>query len=121
MRSVLIVDDEIDICFLLSSLLKKKSFDITVVNTLEDGLKVLDTQQPTLIFLDNHLPDGKGVNNIDRFKEKSPNSKIIMITANDTTIERSVALKNGVDYFMGKPFNGKKVFTAMEEINVNVE
>lgn len=117
-KSVLIIDDEIDICFLLSSLLKKKSYEITVVNTLYEGLKVLDNQQPNLIFLDNMLPDGKGINNIDAFKEKAPNSKIIMISANDTTIDKSMAYKHGVDNFVGKPFNGKVIFEAIEQVKL---
>ena len=115
-RQVLIVDDELDICFLLGSMLKKKDYNITVVNTLNEGLKALETQHPALIFLDNHLPDGKGINNIDRFKELSPESKIIMISANDTQVDRNVAFRNGADNFIGKPFNGRVVFEAIENI-----
>ena len=116
-RKVLIVDDELDICFLLGSMLKKKDYEITVVNTLNEGLKVLETQHPALIFLDNHLPDGKGINNIDKFKEMSPDSKIIMISANDTQVDRNVAYRNGADNFIGKPFNGSIVFEAIDNVS----
>ena len=116
-RKVLIVDDELDICFLLGSMLKKKDYEITVVNTLNEGLKVLETQHPALIFLDNHLPDGKGINNIDKFKEMSPDSKIIMISANDTQVDRNVAYRNGADNFIGKPFNGRIVFEAIDNVS----
>ena len=84
----LIIDDEIDICFLLTAILKNADIESTYVNTLEAARNILDNQFPEIIFLDNHLPDGVGVDFISYIKKNKPDSKIVMITAYDTQKDR---------------------------------
>ena len=62
---VLIIDDETDICYLLSTLLKQKNLETEYVNTLSDAALALKKDTPEIIFLDNHLPDGLGMNFIE--------------------------------------------------------
>ena len=77
---VLIIDDEVDICYLLGSLLSKKQLQSKYVNSLKDAASMLENNEPEIIFLDNHLPDGLGVNFISYIKRFHPLSKIIIIT-----------------------------------------
>ncbi len=112
----LIIDDETDICYLLSRLLKKKNLDTMFVNSLSDANKVLKTDHPEIIFLDNHLPDGLGINYIPYIKEHYPTSKIIMITAHDSVDDRAKAFKNGADFFIGKPFTNDIINKAVEAV-----
>ena len=51
---VLIIDDEPDICFLLSNLLRQKKFETLIASTLADGMKMLKQSAPGLMFLDIH-------------------------------------------------------------------
>ena len=96
---ILIVDDEIDICYLLSGILKQKNYRTTFVNTLSDAQLMLKKETPSLVFLDNHLPDGLGIDFIEHIKKNYPAIKIVMITANDGSIDRQKAFEEGVDYF----------------------
>lgn len=66
---VLIIDDELDICFLLSSILRKLNFRTSYVTTLASATRVLSEKKPDIIFLDNHLPDGFGVDFIGQIKK----------------------------------------------------
>ncbi len=68
----LIVEDEIDICYLLKGILKKMNLETQYVNNLSEAKKALATERPYLLFIDNHLPDGLGVNFIKEVKEKDP-------------------------------------------------
>ena len=52
---VLIIDDETDICYLLSTLLKQKNLDAEYVNTLSDAALALKKETPEIIFLDNQI------------------------------------------------------------------
>ena len=52
-EKALIVDDEIDICYLLSGILKQKKLHTSYVNCLEDAKNVLKKETPSIIFLDN--------------------------------------------------------------------
>jgi two-component system, OmpR family, response regulator len=112
----LIIDDEEDICYLLGSLLRKRDVKSKHVNTLKDAANMLEVNDPHIIFLDNHLPDGMGVNFIGFIKRFHPAAKIVMITAFDTTSDKQKAFKEGVDYFMGKPFSKEKVNDIMEDL-----
>ena len=79
----LIVDDEMDVCFLLSNILKNKNFQTSCVNTISEARTALIKDIPSVVFLDNHLPDGFGINFIKEIRKITPQAKIVMITAHD--------------------------------------
>ncbi len=111
----LIVDDETDICYLLSSILKQRNIQAIFAGSLTEADKILDKEAaPPLIFLDNHLPDGMGMNYISKLKKNHPLSKIVMITAHDNISDREDALLEGVDFFIGKPFSRETVYKALD-------
>jgi two-component system OmpR family response regulator len=112
----LIVDDEVDVCYLLSVILKHKNLESSYVNTISEAKRVLLENNPCIIFLDNHLPDGFGVNFIEEIKDLYPDVKIVMITAHDTTTDRDRAYKNGADQFIGKPFTRDVIFKTLESL-----
>jgi len=113
---ILIVDDEIDICYLLSGILRQKNYRTTYVNTLSDTELLLKKEVFSVIFLDNHLPDGLGIDFISYIKKYYPHIKVIMITANDTPADRQKAVKEGVDYFMSKPFTRDMIYDVVDAL-----
>jgi len=112
----LIVDDEQDVCFLLSSILKNKRLQTNCVNSISEAKKLLAKENPSIIFLDNHLPDGFGINFIEEIKKLKPDVKIVMITAHDTKTDKEKAYLQGVDFFIGKPFTRENVFNVIETL-----
>lgn len=112
----LIVDDEVDICFLLSGILRQQEFRTSYVNTLSDARTALRADTPSVLFLDNHLPDGFGLDFIEYVKTNYPEIKIIMITAHDGIAERKRAVKEGADLFISKPFTRDIINTAITKI-----
>jgi len=111
----LIVDDETDICYLLSSILRQRNVQATFAGSLAEADKILERETaPPIIFLDNHLPDGMGMNYVSRLKKNHPLSKIVMITAHDNISDRENALLEGVDFFIGKPFLRETVYRALD-------
>lgn len=113
---VLIVDDEMDICYLLSGMLKQRNLRTGFVNSLSDAVVALHTETPSLVFLDNHLPDGVGLDFIPFVKKNYPEVKIIMITAHDGAAERKKAYEGGVDLFVAKPLNRKLINDAIDKL-----
>src|SRR3984957_15255100 len=114
---VLIVDDELDICYLLSGMLKQRNFITGFVNTLSDAVIALQNDTPSLLFLDNHLPDGFGLDFIPYIKKNYPEVKVVMITAHDGAAERNTAYKGGVDLFIAKPLNRKLINDAIDQLS----
>ena len=106
-KSVLIIDDEIDICLLLKNFLRKKSEKVLCSLTLNDGFSKFKELKPDLLILDHNLPDGHGIENIRNFKNQNSSLYIIVISA--MSYLRNTALENGADYFMEKPISFKKL------------
>ena len=115
-NKVLIVDDELDICYLLSGMLKQRNLMTGFVNTLSDAVIALQTDTPSILFLDNHLPDGFGLDFIPYIKKNYPEVKVIMITAHDGAVERKQAYEGGVDLFVAKPLNRKLINDAIDKL-----
>ena len=120
-KHVLIVDDEADICLLLSGLLRRLGYQPTCAHYLEEGRQCLSRQHFDAIFLDLNLPDGIGFDLLPIIKtgfsvKDSP--KVVMISAFDGMAERKRATDQGADYFMGKPFTRKTVEQALASIQL---
>lgn len=112
-KQILIIDDELDICFLLKNLLGSHNFTTVSVNSINAANKALQSLQPDVVFLDNHLPDGLGINYLETLKTKIPQAKIIMITAHDSPAERALAIELGASAFIGKPFNRESIYNSV--------
>ena len=107
---VLVVDDEEDICFLIKSTLTKvKDVKIETAFSLQKAAEKIDEFKPNIVFLDNHLGDGMGVDFIPTLKLQCKNCKIVMVSAYDTAVDKMKALKNGADAFVSKPFTRKSI------------
>ena len=117
-RRVLIVDDEADICLLLSGLLRRLGYQPTCAHFIEEGRQCLSTQHFDAVFLDLNLPDGLGFDLLSLIRKEPNNTKIIMISAFDGQAERRRATEQGADYFIGKPFTRLSVETALQTIQV---
>lgn len=114
--TVLIVDDEPDICFLLGNMLKQKKFRPVIANTLTDGLNKLKQFSPSLLFLDIHLPDGSGLDIIRGAKKDFPALKIIMMSAYDGPKEQSKAMEEGADIFISKPLSRDLISRSVDRV-----
>ena len=107
-----VIDDEMDICILLGMILKKQGITTVLAYDLTDGLQKIISEQPMVIFLDNNLPDGQGIDQIAIFKEQVPNAKLFMISAMEGLSERAIAL--GADGFIEKPLNMEKILELIK-------
>lgn len=82
-RSVLIIDDEVDLCIVISSFLSKKNYKVSCAHSLAEGLNKLDMVHPDVLLLDNNLPDGLGWAEAEKIHQKYPDMRITLFSAND--------------------------------------
>ena len=108
-KKVLIVEDEGDMCLLLNILLNGKEMELDHVKNLTAAGEYLESEQPSVIILDNKLPDGFGVDYISYIKKNYPDIRIIMISGFDGSV-KDVALENGADAYLSKPFKKDQIF-----------
>mgnify|MGYP000692800852 CR=1 FL=1 len=114
---VVIIDDEPDICFLLANILKKKKYSVDWAHNLKDGLDLLIKNKPFLVFQDINLPDGSGLDFIQKIKMLQDAPKIALISAYDSDQERNRANEEGVDVFISKPFARETIDKALDSLN----
>lgn len=101
-RSLLIVDDEEDVCLLLKRSFKREFKTVESANLLEEAVQVAERLRPDILLLDNNLPDGLGLDFVAKFKSINPKMYVILFSAMDLHREAIVA---GADIFLGKPLN----------------
>lgn len=110
-HSALIIDDDIDLCFMLGEVLKGKNMDVFLANSLSDAKKEITREIPTIIVLDNTLPDGWGSEFIPYLKINCPETKIFLITGDYESSEEDFP---GVTQFIHKPFTLSKFRSVIE-------
>ncbi|UII20043.1 response regulator [Fulvivirga ligni] len=118
-EQILVVDDEVEICLLLSGMLKKLGFQTTYAHSVQDGAKCIQQSKYDLVFLDLNLPDGLGFHLIPKIRKENPDAKVVIISAYDGNIERQRAASEGAHFFIPKPFNKKMIIGALEELHVS--
>jgi DNA-binding response OmpR family regulator len=114
-EKILIIEDEGEMCLLLNILLTDDHVELEHVKTLSDATDYLDRNQPKLILLDNKLPDGYGIDYISYVRQRYPAIKIIMITGFDSSA-KDVAMENGADAFLEKPFTRDQLTTVVKSM-----
>lgn len=111
---VVIIEDEVELSQLIGNFLRRKAKASTVkmATTIRDGMLYIDELHPDLVFLDNNLPDGKGINIIGDIKQTG-NLKIVMMSA--MTNLREEALRKGADFFIDKPISFVEIQKILNE------
>lgn len=80
MATALIIDDEEDLGLLLKEYLIKRNFQVYISQTLENACFLLEQITPSIIFIDNNLPDGSGWNNAPCIASKNPDAYIFLMS-----------------------------------------
>lgn len=115
---VLIVDDEVDICFLFDRILRRRNLTMTCAYNLAEAKAAMQVETPAVIFLDNCLPDGQGMDLIPYLKQHYPATQVVMVTANDGVADKNKAFLRGADDFLGKPLSLAGINGALDRIQV---
>jgi DNA-binding response OmpR family regulator len=114
-QKILIIEDEGEMCLVLNILLSNEDIELEHVKNILAAEEYFAEELPSLIILDNKLPDGYGVDYISHVKKKYPSVKIIMITGFDASV-KDVAMENGADLFLEKPFTKQEFLIAIKSL-----
>lgn len=101
--SVLIIEDEENICNFIKASLRPQNYKITTASTATEGLSVINSGSCDLVLLDLGLPDKDGLEVIKQVRSWS-SLPIIVISARTKEQEKVEALDLGADDYITKPF-----------------
>ena len=101
---ILIVEDNEDLAFSLSKVLKKEGFTIFMSTTGEEGIAILNKELIDIVLLDLKLPKMNGIDTLIQMKEMDPDVLVFMMTASTDVKPAIEAMKKGAEHYFLKPF-----------------
>ena len=118
MATLLIIDDERDICDILEDVFQEqKGYAILKADNGQDGVELVKKHHPDVILLDVKLQAGMdGVEVLQEIKRHHPQAKIVMITGFvEEVMERKIK-ELGVDAYIEKPFTPPQIINAVKDV-----
>jgi two-component system KDP operon response regulator KdpE len=101
--SALVVDDEPQMCRLLTITLESNGYGVTTAGTAKDALNIAAQRRHDIIILDLGLPDRNGLDVLRQIREWSQ-TPVMVLTVLDEEADKIEALDSGADDYITKPF-----------------
>lgn len=108
---ILIVDDEADICELVSGILQDEGYSTRVAHNSDSALGAIASRRPNLVFLDIWLQGSRldGLQLLEAAKEQHPDLPVVMISGHGNIETAVAAIKHGAYDFIEKPFKADRL------------
>ena len=110
---ILIVDDDKDICAMLSQLVMREGLKPTSFNEGEPALEMIRSLAPDVVLLDIQMPGMDGLEVLENIRELDPDIPVIMITAYSNLRGAVGAIKAGAHDYLSKPFENNEVIRVV--------
>ncbi len=126
MKSILMIEDDVNIIELAGIHLKDIHCEITKANTGSEGLRQALKKKYDLIILDIMLPDIDGIEICRQLRFEKISTPIMMLTARSEEIDKVIGLETGADDYLTKPFSIREFIARVKailrrtEINKNI-
>jgi two-component system response regulator CpxR len=115
MNRILVIDDDIDLCELLTEYLTTEGFVVEVVHDGETGAELALAGDYALVVLDVMLPGINGFEVLRRLRAGSARP-VLMLTARGDDVDRIVGLEMGADDYLPKPFNPRELVARIRAV-----
>ena len=116
MFRILLIDDDEELCELVSEYLTVEGFTVEAVHDGESGLRKASAREQDLIILDVMLPKKNGFDVLRELRQEENRIPVLMLTARGDDMERIVGLEIGADDYLAKPFNPRELVARLRAI-----
>src|SRR4051795_8000086 len=115
MERILVFDDDVELCHLVSEYLRSEGFTTECVHDGESGLKKASVGEYVLAVLDVMLP---GINGFEVLRRIRATSRLpeLLLTARGEDVDLIVALEIGADDYLPKPFNPRELVARIRAV-----
>ena len=114
-EAILVIDDDVELCELVTEYLEGEGFGVEVINDGADGVEKALSEDFRLIILDVMLPGLNGLEVLRRIRAHSQ-VPVMMLTARGEEVDRIVGLEVGADDYLPKPFNPRELVARIRAI-----
>lgn len=112
MKKVLVVDDQRDICWLLSKVFEEEEYGVAIAHDGQEALNAIRVNEPDAVIMDLKMPRLDGMSALDKIKFEYPHIPVIIITAYGDIPTAVKAMKLGASDFIAKPFNNEELLSV---------
>jgi two-component system response regulator CpxR len=112
---VLIVDDDVELCGMVTEYLSREGFEVDAAHTGEDGVEEERNHDYAIVIIDVMLPQINGFEVLRRIRTRS-STPALMLSARGDDVDRIVGLELGADDYLAKPFNPRELVARLNAI-----
>lgn len=113
---VLVVDDDLEIRSMLRRVLLAEQYDVDTATTAEDGVRLASERRPDVVVMDIGLPDGDGIQAVERLRDAGRWAPVLMLTAHGDLERRVESFRAGADDFLAKPFHVEELLARLDAL-----
>jgi DNA-binding response OmpR family regulator len=114
-NKLLIIDDDVELCAVLSERLREDGFELEAAHDGKTGLESARSGSYALVILDVMLPRLGGMDLLRELRSHS-SVPVLMLTARGEDIDRIIGLETGADDYLAKPFNPRELVARIKAI-----
>ncbi len=114
-KRILVIDDDVELCQLVTRYLAQEGFEIESVNSGPAGVERALSKTYELVVLDVMMPEVNGFDVLRRIRAQSP-IPVLMLTAKGDALDRVLGLEMGADDYLAKPFNPQELVARIRAI-----
>ncbi|GMQ60779.1 response regulator transcription factor [Vallitalea maricola] len=115
MKTILIIDDDVELCNLLKECLESDGYQVTLLHTGEKICELLEENKFNLIILDVMLPKINGLEILKEVRNIS-NVPVLMLSAKSNEMDKVLGLKIGADDYLTKPFGLSELIARVNSL-----
>ena len=116
MNRLLLIDDDQELCELLSRWLTQEGFQVTACHEAAGARQALAAQAPEAVVLDVMLPDGSGLELLKQLRSEHAELPVLMLSARGEPLDRILGLELGADDYLAKPFNPRELTARLRAV-----
>ena len=109
---LLLVDDDVTFCSVLSEALEKRGFQVSVAHTVAEAMAHIRLGAPDYAIIDLRMPDQSGLTLVSTLKAVGEQTKIVVLTGYASIATAVEAIKLGATYYLSKPVDADDIVAA---------
>lgn len=116
MSDLLLIDDDVELCELLSSWLSQEGFQVRACHDGSSARKALAELAPAAVVLDVMLPDGSGLELLKQLRSEHAELPVLMLSARGEPLDRILGLELGADDYLAKPCDPRELTARLRAV-----
>jgi CheY-like chemotaxis protein len=118
---VLVFDDDMLVLNIIESVLRNRGYDVLITNDADQALEILRSHDADILILDLVMPGKNGIEFYRELKQEKIVIPTIVLTASTSKEDHVLALKEGIDNFLRKPFEADVLVANVEKKRVQTQ